>query len=192
MNIKGRVDKKKQLKPKPKSKLESPVKKTSRNRIDSYNSLAWKPTVIPDGFILVVDTREQHPLFDPIPKGLCILRDTIKVGDYTVKGFEDKLAVELKRESDFFAYIGKDRNSTVKKLEAMSEMYFASLVVQVNEYDLYDPSIPTKLTHEHVRGFLKCLRVKYGIHYYLNEDKESLERYVLDSLTYAYTQLRNI
>jgi ERCC4-type nuclease len=185
MNIRERAQKKKIPRP-------PRIIKTQQNRVDSYNSLLWKPTEIPDGFILVVDSREQHPLFDPIPIGLCIIRDAIKVGDYTVKGFENQIAIERKGESDFFGFIGRERDRTVKKLEAMSKMYFSALVIQVDEYDLYNPSIPTKLTHEHVRGFLKSIRVKYGIHYYMNEDKESLERYVLDSCTYVYSQLRNV
>lgn len=102
--------------------------KTEIRKRDEYNSLIWKKTDIPEGFILVVDTREQYPLFDPIPKGLCIVRDTVKIGDYTVKGLEDKVAIERKMESDFFNYIGKDRDNTIKKLESMSKMYFSALV----------------------------------------------------------------
>ena len=186
MNIRERAEKAS------KKKSKSPVKRSRTNIQDIERSIIWKPTEIPEGFILKVDTREQTPLFDPIPKGLCIVRDTVTVGDYTVKGFEDKLAIERKGLSDFFSYIGSERDRTVKKLERMSEMYFSALVVQVEECDLYSPFIPTKLSHEHVRGFLKCLRVKYRIPYIITDDKDYIERYILDSLTYAFSHLREV
>jgi ERCC4-type nuclease len=186
MNIRDRANKPKKI------IKRKTVSQTVQNKLDCFNSVLWKPTDIPDGFVIVVDTREQYPLFDPIPKGLAVIRDTVKIGDYTIMGLETKVAIERKCESDFFSYIGSERIKTTKKLEAMSNMYFSALVIQVDEYDLYNPSIPTKLTHEHVRGFLKCIRVKYGIHYYMNEDREMLERYVLDSLTYAYKQLKSV
>ena len=43
----------------------------------------------PKGFIIVIDTREQAPLFiGSLPRGLLIVRDTLDVGDYSVRGFE--------------------------------------------------------------------------------------------------------
>ena len=164
-------------------------KRRRKIKIDSgvgANGFTWKATEIPDGFILVVDTAEQLPLFNPIPIGLCVVRQVIPVGDYSIKGFEDRICIERKKVSDFFQYIGRDRDETVKKLLCMSQMHWASLIVEADIDDLYDPSVPTVLTREHVRGFFKALRVRYGIHSLVTDDRNELERYVLDSLTYAY------
>jgi ERCC4-type nuclease len=160
------------------------------NRKKNIETIVWGPTQIPEGFILMVDTREQLPLFDPIPRGLCIVRDTVPVGDYSILGFQDRICVERKMESDFFTYIGRDRDATVRKLERMAAMDFAALVVEADEYDLYNPSVPTKMTREHVRGFMRCVRVRYGIHLYCNSSHSEVERYVLDSLAYAYEKIR--
>ena len=44
--------------------------------------------VIPDGFVLITDTREQDPLFRKPPKGLLIVRDTLRAGDYSCNAGE--------------------------------------------------------------------------------------------------------
>lgn len=164
-------------------------KRVRKVKVDSgidESGYSWKPTEIPSGFILVVDTAEQLPLFDPIPIGLCVVRQVIPVGDYSVFGFEDKICIERKKVSDFFAYIGREHDETARKLRYMSQMHWAGLVVEADIDDLYDPSIPTALTREHVRGFFKALRVRYGVHVLVTGDRNEIERYVLDSLTYAY------
>jgi len=43
----------------------------------------------PKGFIVVIDTREQSPLFTGLLlRGLLVVRDTLDVGDYSIRGFE--------------------------------------------------------------------------------------------------------
>jgi len=154
----------------------------------------WKVTPIPDGFILKIDTREQDPLFvKKLPKGLVVVRDTVKHGDYTIQGFEDKICIERKQLSDFMSYIGKERDRTKKKLEAMAGLWFKALVIEESEKNLLSPyQIYTQLTPEHVRGFLKSVQVRYGVHVYMNSKRDELERWVLDRLTYAYSVLREV
>jgi hypothetical protein len=74
----------------------------------------------------------------------------------------------------------------------MSEYYFKALVIEADEGMLYAPQEFTTLTKEHVRGFLKSIRVRYGMHVYCNSKVEYIERYVLDHLTYAYKKLSGI
>ena len=73
-----------------------------------------KPFVFPQGFVLVIDTRERNPLCTAV-KGLTVCRDTLKDGDYSIRGFEDRFAVERKQVSDFFSYIGRERKKTIRK-----------------------------------------------------------------------------
>jgi len=148
--------------------------------------------------VLVIDTNEQRPLFINIkrqPKsgevfeldGFTAIGKKLKDGDYSILGFEDKITVERKRMSDFISYIGKERTTkTIPKLERLGSMFWASLVLELSERKLSGVLPRTKLTKEHVRGFLKMVRVKYGIHVYINPDRQYLERYILDHLTYAY------
>lgn len=153
--------------------------------------IKFKPTKIPSGFILIIDTREREPLFlESLPKGLTVIRDTLKHGDYSIKGLEDKVIIERKKMSDFLGYIGKERKETYIKLEAMKNAYFSALVIETDDPFDIPIDIPTKMTPEHIRGALKAVRVEYETHVFFNKNRRTLEREILDHLTYSYEQLR--
>jgi len=156
--------------------------------------------LIPDGFILAQDTREQLPLFCPhrLAKGeLYWWKDKVPVvgqklddGDYSVVGMEQFVCVELKRWSDFLSYAGKERVlKTIPKLERMSRMDFAALVINECYDDLWYPqmfSFSTGMTTNGVRGFLKSVNVRYGVHVYASASAELCRMWILDRLTWAY------
>src|SRR5512143_1207522 len=79
---------------------------------------------IPDGFVLLQDTREQKPLFDETVRipALVVVNTALTHGDYSIKGFEDRFVVERKGISDFYAYVGKQRTLTTAKMEAFREI----------------------------------------------------------------------
>lgn len=156
----------------------------------SQPAVAWKPTVIPSGFVLVIDTREQRPLFTKPPAGLTIVRRKLDDGDYAVDGYESKLIIERKQCSDFYSYIGKERERTTAKLERISRAYFSALIIEETEQKLFSDQRYTRLTREHARGFLKMCEVKYGIHTLVCNNRAKLERWILDRLTYGYRLLR--
>lgn len=136
---------------------------------------------------MLVDTREQKPLFDPPPKGLTVIRTKVDVGDYTVEGYEDRVSVELKRLSDFDSFMGSERiRKTLPKLRRMGAMDWSALVINISEAKLFGKRRYGKMTREHARGFLKKVSVRYGIHVYWTASREKAERYVLDHLCYAY------
>ena len=58
-------------------------------------TITLKPYRFPSGFILLQDTREQRPLFTPstTPEGLTVITQTVRYGDYTIKGSEPAFAV---------------------------------------------------------------------------------------------------
>ncbi len=158
----------------------------------------FKPTPIPAGFKLIVDTNEQIPLFQsPVYRNIIIkkqLRDKgeqYSKGDYSVKGFENQIIIERKQISDFLSYIGSEREKTIKKLMLVKDFYFKALIIEASDKELtFELPAYTQLTLECVRGFLKTIRVKYGFHVFNSDSRDELERFVLDHLTYAYKQLR--
>lgn len=151
----------------------------------------WKPTKIPDGFKLVVDTREREPLFGEPLSGLIVVHKKLDTGDYAIDGYEDAACIERKMLSDFDTFIGRERSiHTIPKLKRMREMCFAALIVEESEASLFGKRKYGRMTPEHARGFLKLCRVGYGVHVYWNKHREDLERYVLDHLCFAYTILK--
>jgi len=145
---------------------------------------------IPKGFILVIDTREQTPLFSKPQIGIKIVYKALKHGDYSIVGLENKVTIERKQTSDFLLYVGKERSRTIKKMEAMRDMFFKALVIETN--NPYNIPAYSQLTSETIRGFLRSARVRYGIHIYYNKNRNEIERFVLDHLIQSYKVLREI
>jgi ERCC4-type nuclease len=140
----------------------------------------FKPHVFPDGFCLIVDTREQMPLFTKIPKGLMIKKDTLHNGDYSIKGFEDKFAVERKGISDFLGYVGAERDKTIRKLKELTGYEFRALVIECDEDELYFGSMYSQIGAETIRASLVSFQVRYGLHVYISDDRKKIERVLLD------------
>lgn len=160
----------------------------------------FKPTKIPKGFVLLIDTNEQIPLFSSdryttrkdclwIP----IVRRQLKTGDYAIDGYENRACVERKMLSDFLKFIGAERNDkTIPKLRRMSQMGFPYLAIETSKAKLFPSSGKykrSKLTIEHTRGFLKKITA-WRIPYVYTSDRTELERYVLDHLCYVYEMLK--
>lgn len=153
-----------------------------------------KPITFPEGFIMVVDTREQEPLFRKPPKGLVTIRTALKNGDYSIKGFEDVFAVERKKISDLYSYLGKESKRTQEKLRRLMDYEWAALVIEADEATVLQTA-PTsavfgRMHPEAVRARLVSIEVRYGIHLYYNKSKRSVERWVLDRATKFYMMKR--
>jgi len=137
-----------------------------------------KPTEIPEGFILVQDTREQRPLFSRIPKGLTVLSATLKDGDYSVKGFESQICFERK-VFDLFPYCSSERDKTVAKMKRFRSMEFVGLILEMKESEIYQFQVYTKVHPEVIRAALLSFQVRYGVHIYMGS-RENCSRWLLD------------
>lgn len=125
-----------------------------------------KPTVIPPDFTLLVDTREQRPLFTRIPKGLTIQSKTLKFGDYSILGMEDVFCIERK-SGDIYSYVGIERDKTVKKMRDFAKMKFVGLVIEGKLSELYQFQTFSKVHPEVVRAALISFEVRYGVHLFV-------------------------
>ena len=194
--------------------IKSNIAKSKLNRKKTFNKIT-----IPRGFVLISDTREQKPLFNPIPEKLIqgeliVITKTLKHGDYSIKGFEDQICIERKQASDFHSYIGKEREKTSKKLYAMNDMFFKALVIELqfvwrtytcykckqkirvrtpqNIYDTVISSSWTTITVNQIDSFIKECEVKHNMHVFWTPDRELLQRYVLTRLVFAYKKVREL
>jgi len=66
----------------------------------SHNKMSKRPTII-------IDTREQRPFSF---KGMCTVRRKLEVGDYSVRGLTQHVAVERKSKADLFSTMGNAKN----------------------------------------------------------------------------------
>ena len=146
---------------------------------DRYmKSYTLKPALIPDGFVLIQDTREQRPLFSRIPKGLTISSATLKDGDYSIRGFEDKICFERKSD-DIYSYCTGEREKTLAKMKRFSKFEFVGLAIEIREGDVYQFQQYKKCHPEQIRGALISFQVRYGVHVYFGT-RETSARWILD------------
>lgn len=158
--------------------------------------LELKPYKFPSGFYLIVDTREQLPLFTNPIEGLEIIRRKVDYGDYTIKGFEEYVAIERKQMSDLYSYVGKEREKTIVKMKQFEKMVqangFVALVIEASEEEVYSGYGYSKVSPEAVRQSLASFRVRFGVHIYMNESREAIERFVLDCAIKFYKSRRAV
>lgn len=155
-----------------------------------------KPARIPQGFILVQDTREQKPLFTGSQQGVEVVTDTLPYGDYSIRGFEESFCIERKQVSDFYAYIGRERNRTTRKMEQFREIVssggFVGLVVEATEADLLTGYVLSRVSPETARQALISFEVRYGVHMYYSRSRRDIRRWVLDRAVKFYRIQREV
>jgi ERCC4-type nuclease len=79
-------------------------------------------------FQIVIDTREQEAYSFNCP----VVRAKLDAGDYSVAGFEHRVAVERKSLSDFVHTVIHDATRFAAELEKLAGMDAASIVVEAN------------------------------------------------------------
>ena len=139
-----------------------------------------KPTVIPENMVVIVDTREQLPLFTKPPKGLLLVRDYLTDGDYSLRGFENKICFERKA-SDIFSYCTSEQEKTKKKMERFKSFEFVGLIIELKESSLFQFQTFTSAHPESIRGALISFEVRYGVHIFYG-NRENCARWMLDRM----------
>lgn len=77
----------------------------------------------------VIDTKEKKPFS---LAGLDTIRQGLRVGDYSIDGFQDRVAIERKSMFDFYSTFGVERNYQrfCREMKQINEMEYGFLVVE--------------------------------------------------------------
>lgn len=161
--------------------------------------------------VIIIDTREQTPLFSKLPKGQIFVRDTLKVGDYSLRGFEENISLERKNPDDFLSSITTDRERFSRELEILKDYDVKLIVVEAELSKILAKCQPAKSnkkvvsTRKGVRsvfsgtrkihpnsvlGAITAIEDDYGIPIYFALNRTDAERRVLASLKRFYTRMR--
>lgn len=141
---------------------------------------------IPEGFILLQDTREQKPLFKPCDH---IIARGLKTGDYSILGFEEALTVERKSIPDLFGSLGKGRDNFEKRIVRMKAMTWAAILIEGSEKRTMRKQAYSKMNVNQIYHALSSYEVG-GIHIYFAENKRDAQDWVLSRLTRFYNHVR--
>ena len=101
----------------------------------------------------------------------------ISGADYSIKGFEDKIRIERKSQSDFYRSIGKGRERFEKTIKFLSTLEFAGLVIECSEEELLCPETSySNINANSIYGTIVSFQVKYGIHIYCGNRNQCRQR----------------
>ena len=150
-------------------------------------------------FTICVDTREQLPYRfngikgDSKQKGLPIAVEiskvTLKTGDYSIEGLENRIAIERKSLEDAYSSFIHDRKRFERELERLSDMEFSMVIVEALEDDLYQ--YVQRYTSGNPKSVYRSViswRVKYGIHFCFANSRQRAMRDTFRHLQYFWKQ----
>ena len=148
----------------------------------------------PPDFILIIDTREQKPLFvKSLPKGLVVVRDTLKAGDYSVRGLEHLVFFERKEVPDAIRYVTTDHQHTIAKVKPYLHIPNRYLMIEGTEEDMFMNDNQFSTVHpEAIRNGLVAVEVRCGYRVYYHRDRKEHERFMLDRMLKIYQVAREI
>lgn len=160
----------------------------------SNRMLHYKPKsyIFPPGMVVLVDTREQLPLFDKqLPKGLVLCSHTLKDGDYSIGGHQDAFAIERKCLSDLIPYCTAEHAKTKAKMERFAKMEWVGLTVEARESEIYSPYTFSNTSPESIRQALVSFSIRYGVHVYIGS-RDNITRWMLDRMIKYYKVKREL
>jgi ERCC4-type nuclease len=85
--------------------------------------------------VVVIDTREQAPYtFDPAR--VVLVQKALPAGDYSLEGYETRIAIERKSLDDFVGTVIRARGRFEEELSELSGYEFACVVVEASIEDV--------------------------------------------------------
>ena len=108
---------------------------------------------------MVIDSREQCPyrFKNAVVKGL-------KAGDYSIEGFEDRIAVERKSREDAYSSLGTGRARFERELKRLSHYEYAAIVIECDLLSFLEAPPFTMMNPKAAINSLISWSVKYKVH----------------------------
>lgn len=144
-------------------------------------------------FTIMVDTREQLPYsFTNIEAGgkrLIVPTEsgTLHTGDYSIKEFDNCVAIERKSVNDFYGSITDERARLEAEFERMEAMVFSAIVVEGRLESVLDPFLHgRKVTPQAVRATIGAWSVRYRTRWFFLTSRNQGELMTFELLKQFY------
>lgn len=137
---------------------------------------------------IVIDSREQQPYHFDLPTTVAGL----KVGDYSLAGFEDRIAIERKTVDDLITCLSSGRDRFERELERGRDLDYFALVIEADLKSLAGGEYRSRMNPESVIQSLLTFSVRYRLPIFFVGDRQTGQR-VTESLLskYARETIRN-
>jgi ERCC4-type nuclease len=149
-----------------------------------------KPTIL-------VDTREQLPFeFLNVPNWIeKTKKKKLDVGDYSIEGMEDQIALERKTLTDLITTLMQHRKRFFKLCEKLAKYRWRALLIEATYEDVKSPydDLNTEAHPNAVSGSLDALEAKFGIpviytSFYRSLSEEKAASWLSKHFTYWYLE----
>ena len=131
---------------------------------------------------IVVDTREKEPYSFPLD-GVQTIRRKLVAGDYSLDGFEERVAVERKSLADFVSTVIHARSRFTRELTRLQEFEAACVVVEAGMDDILAGRYRGHAHPNAVFGLTLSIIVDFGIPVYFCGNRQIACRFLYDFLT---------
>ena len=180
------------LRPRPLS-TPAPTPKNAEKPFLEFLELLEHGTRTPTMLLpIVVDTREQRPFAfhgRPVAVRVCAL----EAGDYSLAGFERRIAVERKSLVDLVGVLGRDRERFVRELARLRGYDCAAVVVEEPEIMLRTGRYRGGLNPSAAWQSVIALSARFRVPFFFCKDREDAEGVTFDILRhYARERWREL
>lgn len=115
---------------------------------------------------IIVDTREQVPwTFEG--QSVTTKRATLEAGDYSVAGFETRIAIERKSLEDWTGTVIRDRKRFYRELELLRSYPFRCVIVEAGVREILAGSYRSSAAPAAILGFVAEVTVAQEVPVYL-------------------------
>ena len=125
---------------------------------------------------ILIDTREQLPYsFRSYESRIA----TLKTGDYSLAGYEQRVAVERKSKEDAYGCVGANRKRFIECLERLAEIEHPAIVIESNLVDFSIPPSRTRIDQRMAVGSYISWSCKYRIPVFWCDNRAYAEQVVV-------------
>ena len=129
--------------------------------------------------VIAVDTREQKPYRFAHSEV-----KTLASGDYSLVGFEDRVAIERKTKQDAYASLGQGRARFERELQRLTRFDYAAVVIETSLPEFLRVPAFSKMSPKAAASSLVAWSVKYHVCVFFAGDRRhgnALTRQLLET-----------
>ncbi len=131
---------------------------------------------------IVTDTREQRPY--NFESGTMI--GTLQIGDYSINGLQDHIAIERKELNDLIGCLTKGRDRFERELSKGRALDYFALVVEASLKDIVNGHYRSKMNPKAAIQSLMAFSVRYHMPIFFCDNRDYGQR-ITESLLCKYS-----
>lgn len=139
----------------------------------------------------VVDTREQE-FYSFSPERIAVERRALPAGDYSLAGYERRVAIERKTLEDFVHTVIRERDRFRRELQALRNYEFSCVVVEASLEDILAGAFRSGAHPSSILGAALSIIVDYGVPVYFCSNRQCARRFVEELLLRFHKKAQDV